>query len=772
MFTRVALLRSPLHRTSDTRRDRPGVRWRIEAHAPIHAEELVCECSAILLSLRSKPTTAMLRFVILGTTLLLTGPFSFGYGQGGTHIPHELIVQFKGALPLLGSACPTCTGLPEVDRVMAMAGIERVERIVASAPGSATKARPATEGLVLLRFDEAYDLASLSAALLATGEVWFAEPNHVAQGGAPMPLTPNDQYHYNRQWSLYNDGSFNAGSVAGADISMREAWDITTGSSTIVAAILDSGLKLDHSDVAGRVWSNADEVPGNGMDDDGNGFVDDHRGWDFVNVDNDPTDDHGHGTNVAGLLGATGSNGIGYAGVDWNCELMIVKVLNSSNLATYANMVASLYYAVSNGADVINMSIGGEGGSLALAAAVDHARVNGVVVVVSMGNTNDNVTNYPAGYAGVIAVGATDTNDERVSPFFWSTTSGSSYGAHIDLVAPGNLMYGLSHTSNNNYSTYWGGTSQAAPLVCGVAGLMKALDPTLGVDSIRSILMATADDEVGDPGEDTPGWDEYHGAGRLNAYAALDLVRQRLPKTVEVNVMLGGPFDPVTGLMHDSLRTAGLLPLLEPFTALGHELTSGGGEALSAEVLSISGPDAIVDWVVVELRSSIDPSEVRASRAALLQRDGTIVDLDGTSPLVMRVVDGAYHVAVRHRNHLGAMSNTAIALTASQPGSFDFMDQPVHGNSAQVIISGTPALWPGNVNGDGMVRYCGAGNDRDVVLSHIGGAVPTNVVSGYHPADVNMDGSVSYTGTANDRDRILDAVGGAVPTRPILEQLP
>lgn len=711
--------------------------------------------------------------MILGASFLLQSLLSNGFGQEAAYVPNELVVQFKSTLPALGTTCPTCTGIASVDRVNALAGIERIQRIAPSTPKRPMKERPNTEGLVLLSFAGPIDPAFLEAALLATGVVDFAEPNYLAQGSAPMPLTPSDQHHYNRQWSHYNDGTFDGNSVAGADISMRDAWDITTGSSTIVAAILDSGFKLDHPDVAGRIWNNADEIPGNSIDDDGNGYIDDHRGWDFVNSDNDPTDDHGHGTNVGGILGATGNNGIGYAGVDWQCKLMIGKVLNSSNSATYANMIASFYYAVDNGADVVNMSIGGSGFSTAMQASVDYARANGVVVVACMMNFNNNVTQYPAAYTSVIAVGATDTNDERVAPFFWSASSGSNYGAHIDLVAPGNYMYGLSHTSNTNYNSYWGGTSQASPLVCGVAGLMKGLDPTLGLDSIRSILRATAEDEVGRPTEDIPGWDQYHGAGRLNAYAALEHVRQWLPKPMLVKLMLGGPYDTDTGMMHDSLRATGLLPLAEPYTALGYSFAGGGGgETISPGILSVTGSDAIVDWVVIELRSSDDNALVVASRAGLLQRDGDVVDLDGSSPLRMRALEGDYFVAVRHRNHLAAMSNTTQPFTALAPLNFDFTTDEVFGMAPQLVAVGTPVLWPGNTNGDAQIKYTGEMNDRDVVLALIGGTVPTNMMDGYHVGDVNMDGRIKYTGQGNDRDIILSSIGGVVPTLVVNEQLP
>jgi len=138
-----------------------------------------------------------------------------------------------------------------------------------------------------------------------------------------------------------------------------------------------------------------------------------------------------------------------------------------------------------------------------------------------MMNENNDVTYYPAGYETTIAVGSTNPNDERTSPFFWSTTSGSCFGQHIDVVAPGNFIYGLSHSSDNNYNSYWGGTSQATPLVAGICSLLLAQNPDRSPDDIKTIIRNTAEDQVGKSNEDTPGFDIYHGYGRVNAFQAL-----------------------------------------------------------------------------------------------------------------------------------------------------------------------------------------------------------------------------------------------------------
>ena len=456
--------------------------------------------------------------------VILTGIlFQTAFTQGALFHPQELILKLKPGLSFSITEGVIDIGLPAIDALNKELGVVSVRPLVRSRPQGLRKNRPDTDRLLLLHFSRDVDVEHAVEQYLSTGLTEYAEPNYIGQGGGVEELSPNDPF-YSRQWGLKNDGTFDMSSVAGADINMEAAWNITQGNSDIIIAILDSGTRLGHPEFAGRIWENSSEVPGNGMDDDQNGYIDDVQAWDFVNGDNLPADDHGHGSNVSGIAAATGNNGEGYAGVDWNSQVMICKILDNQNSGFYSWWTEAIYYAVDNGASVINMSVGGSGYSSSMEQAVNYAHANDVAIVACMMNTNEGVPFYPSAYANTIAVGATGADDTRVVPFFWSNTSGSNYGPHIDLVAPGNYIYGLDEASDSNYNSYWGGTSQASPLVAGVAALMKGLDPGLDVETIRSILRNTADDEVGDPAEDSPGWDIYYGAGRLNAFSALDLL--------------------------------------------------------------------------------------------------------------------------------------------------------------------------------------------------------------------------------------------------------
>ena len=242
-------------------------------------------------------------------------------------------------------------------------------------------------------------------------------------------------------------------------------------------------------------------------------------------------------------------------------------------------------------------------------------------------------------------------------------------------------------------------------------------------------------------------------------------------------LMLEGPYDTSTGLMSDALRSAGLVPLTEPYTAAGYMHVAGnGGATIASAVLNTTGANAIVDWVLVELRSASNSSVRVATRAALLQRDGDVVGVDGTSGVGFNVACGNYYVAVRHRNHLGVMSLNSMALsTTATTVDFGSAAAATFGTNARKSITGIvpcQALWAGDATFNGQVRYTGSGNDRDPILVKVGSTTPNNTVSGYRGEDVNMNGVVRYTGSANDRDPILVNVGSTTPNNVRPQQLP
>ena len=195
---------------------------------------------------------------------------------------------------------------------------------------------------------------------------------------------------------------------------------------------------------------------------------------------------------------------------------------------------------------------------------------------------------------------------------------------------------------------------------------------------------------------------------------------------------------------------------------------------MTAGALDVSGQNAIVDWVLVEIRDGIDNKQIVSTSSALLQRDGDVTDIDGSSHLTVEcLASGEYFVSIRHRNHLGVMTSGTFQF-GNGPVQIDFPSPltPTFGTEAQKPIEGFNALWAGNVLNDGVIRYAGFQNDRDPILSRIGLTYPTNTITGYFPEDVNLDGVVKYAGIHNDRDPILLNIGFVVPTEVRVEQLP
>lgn len=425
----------------------------------------------------------------------------------------RLVLQFKSTPPAAPNA--ERTGNDQIDQIHAHYGALQAERF--------RMGKDSRQYCYVVTFPETIDLQSVIEADLKTGALEYAEPDHAGSCAGVQGFKPNDT-NYAKQWSLNNNGTFSQlPAKIGADIDMENAWAIETGDPSIIVAIIDSGAKLDHPELSGRIWVNAGEIANNGIDDDADDKIDDVKGWDFAYSDNNATDDLGHGTNVAGIIGANGNNNLGYAGVDWQCKLMILKAIDANNFGYYSWWADAMYYAIDHGARVINMSLGGSTSSTTLQNAVNYAVQHNVIITVSMMNFNTGAPYYPAAISGVIAVGSTDPDDKRTHPFFWDTASGSNYGGHISVVAPGNYIYGLQYQSNTNYNTYWGGTSQAAPHVAGLASLLLAQNPSRSLADVRAIIENTAEDQVGDPAEDWPAWDQYYGYGRINAFKALSV---------------------------------------------------------------------------------------------------------------------------------------------------------------------------------------------------------------------------------------------------------
>jgi subtilisin family serine protease len=428
------------------------------------------------------------------------------------------------------------SGRVQFDETLAEYGVNEMKQVfppLASHRLSALARSSHLEDFVLLRVPTGTDPDALMQRLEALPDVLSAEFDVVVHI-CGSEITPNDPYYLTYQYPLRNTGAQPPPDpgIAGADLEMEGAWAYTTGDSSVIVAIIDTGIDWDHPDLAGNLWINTDEEEGD-VDLDHNGYPGDYKGWNFAGSNFLSDDDHSHGSHVAGIVGAATNNSIGIAGMNWRCRLMAVKVLASNGSGSAESVAEGIYYAANNGASVINLSLGSYQSSGVEAAAIDYAVAAGVTVCAAMGNDNSGAPHYPSAFPNVIAVGATDSHDLRARPFCFSDASGSNYGPAIDVCAPGDWVWSTVPLENGSYA-YKCGTSMATPHVAGLASLVKALRPSSTPAQVQDILQKAAEDLVGRSTEDTPGFDVYHGWGRINARATLQALAVALPPILTV----------------------------------------------------------------------------------------------------------------------------------------------------------------------------------------------------------------------------------------------
>ncbi len=429
-------------------------------------------------------------------------PAAGGSGTEMRYVPDELLVKVRP-----GNTLDSALGATQ--RSLSLAAAEPVR----GAPD-----------LHKLRLPPGSDVEQAAEILNQLPGVEYAGPNHVLR----LAEVPNDPL-YNGQQEWYYE-LMNA----------PQGWDVEQGSSTVVVAVLDSGIKLNHEDLQNRIWSNIQEVP-DGIDNDQNGYTDDVLGWDFYNGDNDPTDDsgNGHGTFVSGIIGAQTDNATGVAGVAWNVRIMPLKVVDSTGEnTTEENVIEALNYAATNGAQIVNMSFANLAcGALPnLRGAIQQVQqLYGTIVVAAAGNMDLSCVPDPAAAPGVIAVGAfagpvteqssgsglgceldMEFDPNKRAIFNLSGSDASNWGPEIDVAAPGQCITSTSNDESEGlYTGRLQGTSFAAPFVSGLIALLLSQDDTRTDANIRTILCATAVDM---PDGETPNWD---GCGRIDIGRAL-----------------------------------------------------------------------------------------------------------------------------------------------------------------------------------------------------------------------------------------------------------
>lgn len=454
-----------------------------------------------MLFIRCPFARSLCRFAVLGSTFISFCAALFAQAQPASEAAREasplemrlgfsrthVLAKPRADLPVVDVAAAEATEGTRVQRILRLSG---EVRLLEPLPGE--------------------DISEAVERLRATGRYEYVEPDYVVQARA----TPNDpRYLAGEQWALRNIGQ--SGGTAGADIRAEAAWDVQSNASGVVVAVLDSGIRASHEDLAANLWVNPRESA-NGRDDDGNGYVDDVHGINSTvatgSLNSGATADvNGHGTAVASVIGATGNNGVGMTGVAWNVKLMALRFLSASGTGFISDEVECIDYAIANGAHLINASFGGANFSQALFDALKRARDANIIVVCSAGNDSDNsdfTTHYPSSYLLDNIVGV--ANSTRTDTLSTSSAFGSGM---VELAAPGTSIFTASAAGDRDYIVV-SGTSFSAPMVSGALALLKAKFPNEDYRQLINRLLRSVDPLAALAGKTITG-------GRLNLSAAL-----------------------------------------------------------------------------------------------------------------------------------------------------------------------------------------------------------------------------------------------------------
>ncbi|RLJ03783.1 MAG: hypothetical protein DRP08_03015, partial [Candidatus Aenigmatarchaeota archaeon] len=530
-------------------------------------------------------------------------------------------------------------------------------------------------GYHLIRVDES-KLEETIEILAKSGLFETAEPNYILKAIG----IPNDS-RFDELWGMHNTGQ--TGGTADADIDAPEAWDIFTGNKEVIVAVIDTGVDYNHEDLADNIWTNPGEIPGNGVDDDGNGFVDDYYGWDFAYDDNDPMDGHSHGTHCSGTVGGVGNNGVGVAGVSWDVRIMAVKFLNDAGWGYTSDAIEAINYATMMDADIMSNSWGGGGYSSALKAAIQAANDAGILFVAAAGNDAENTDinpHYPSCYdvPNVMSIAATDHNDALA----WFSNYGNKT---VDLGAPGVNI--LSTVPGNGYSSY-SGTSMATPHVAGAAALLKASNPALTHLEIKNALMNSVDPVPSLYGKTVTG-------GRLNIHKAITSVS---PAWISVSPMTGSV--PVGGQINITVMINATSLNVGTYNAT-IVIKNNDPDENPVEVpvfLHVITPPHIISYSPVNLTPTqyagntytfnVTTDQVMTSNSWFILPEEITTLGNGTSSLTVTwKCAGVYNVTYIGTNENGSVNITWIATVLEPPTIMDWYNNKTKDNSTSVTIN-------------------------------------------------------------------------------------
>lgn len=551
--------------------------------------------------------------------------------------------------------------------------------------------------VLLFEVDREADMVKLAERISLFERVEYAVPDYVRSIGSPKDRTEggdnridyiSDDPFYDIQWHL-------------PAINAAPAWDFEEGDPDVVIAIVDNGVDWDHPDLASKIWSNPGEIAGNGIDDDMNGFIDDIRGWDFVNNDNNPSVDgdpvtinneNGHGTHVAGITAGATNNGYGIAGVAPGCTIMPIKT-GTANTITHG--IQGIIYAYENGAQVINCSWGGPGYSSLEQDAITNASASGSLVIAAAGNNLNHVDHYPSGYDWVLAV-ASIGPDNIKSGF-------SNYYEWVDVSAPGESIYSTFVLDGSGTPTFGflSGTSMSTPVVAGVAGLVYSQHPEWNGQQVTIKIKNTCDDIY----TVNPSYFGQLGAGKVNAYRA---VGEALPgirfQSVEFDDSEGGdgdnipePGDTLSVIINLSNVFQNAFGVTAELSTTHNQVTILNSTSDFGDIASGSSADNQNDPFRIRLGSFEEGEEVMCNLFVQTANDYTFN------------LTFSFIVTPPYANHNAGN----VTATVTNFGAVGYQDQPYQGGSQQIgegfryPSSGGNALYHGSmVMASQMNRVC------------------------------------------------------------------
>ena len=543
-----------------------------------------------------------------------------------------------------------------------------VEEIIQSFPNtnSLKKGSSELEKIYTLRFSSPFNTTYIIKEISKLTEIEWAEPYYLYQ----PTYVPNDSIYNSANLSQYQHLKV---------IKAEEAWDINKGSKDIIIAIVDTGVDWDHPDLRDNIWINEDEIVGNGIDDDNNGYIDDIRGWDFGGEsgtpDNDPSEDQpDHGTHVAGLASATTDNLVGIASIGFNSKIMAIKtsrnnLRDENGSALISDGYKGIKYAVDNGAQIINCSWGGYSYSAFAQSVIEYTTTNGALVVAAAGNDNSSEAFFPSSYDGVLSVAATDHHDIRAS---WS-----NYGTKIDVSSPGVSIYSTWQTPSQ-YATL-NGTSMASPIVAGLAALVTNQFPNYSPLQIGEQIRASTDNI----NSINLQFANKLGSGRINAHKSLINNEAKSARLKNRDIIEVGDNDGIYEAGESIKFNLAITNFLNPLSNLNISLSS-----LDNNIEFVKSSTTLGSFNTLESKSSgTDELEIKIKPDS--EDD---VDID----ILVTFTDGNYTdydwitISINPTYEIHKTEN--LSLTFNSKGSIGFDDYPTNLKGTGLIFNNGPNL--------------------------------------------------------------------------------